>query len=742
MKHFSKFVLLMFYYLIFSFIIQSKSKILMLFHYALLLNSSIRLRNSANQSVYNQPAETFKTLLMNEAKYAELEKAHVSYHSVSKVYEISIPSENGNILTYAQKIEQGFICDGNFVSVPKETELSRLSPLGIAIIGVFASILSVVISAPSVIGLKLMEGIQILIDYSKRKDENEMKNNPEMTELPKTDVHKDYKTTAVEIYTYVSFVFAFIAFFVIGEVLLSSSSFVSIKESYTVNTCKVLVPDQNGRKLLSFPNFNHSPDNRMTNADFNRALLHHLNTNPEFLQNVSDDLSESASYITQRENGKTGLTTIDVGCEGGIVQSGDVKWRLYAPWLSVSRDAKVKKWEALAKKQYDQCGSAPNGDMTIGDITYNVVSDKRMNGWKSGDGCGLFTHSFSLWRMFGRLIRNYNVVTVTKTPQEFNMGKVNYSGKWVLQRQPIPGNNTYEYMIEGEANTFSVEVEFNNTWGNFRISDGIYHYNSNRFYNDNKDKSITSRWCVIPPPVDNTDQLYKQVFTKAELDLIYKLQNEQDNLAMFQKTIPNRVRDQKPWDTASFCFGGQLHDTKQCIAHLTFKAKGEWTEFLPPCSSGQVYANGPRVYFRTPSTEYCSVQVTNDPELGTPTIVRIKNNEDNYVIGATHINCNTHKDSDIFGDCSKREVQEYEKLYYKVVDAVQLTQVIDHGVEASTGWSMFGDFNLGSVMIIACCFVGGIIFIFIMYKCRIPCKITLCICRSCKKYDSLEEENE
>jgi hypothetical protein len=281
----------------------------------------------------------------------------------------------------------------------------------------------------------------------------------------------------------------------------------------------VLVPDADGRRLLTAPGYVQSAEHRMGNADLLRSLLHHLDTDPLWLENMRDMYSESASYDTERSGGKTGLTTIEASCEGGILVSGDVKWKLYPPWMNIAREAAVKKWEALAKVQIHQCGSAPEGTMTMGDITYNVASDRRTNGWKSGDGCGLFTHSFSLWRMLGRLIRNYGVVTVTKTRQVHERS-LEHPGKWILERQPSPGSTAREYMVEGKDATFTVEVRNNNTWGNFQISDGLYVYNSNRFYDDNKEGNIRNRWCIIPPNVLGQDELYAEVFSRAELDLI------------------------------------------------------------------------------------------------------------------------------------------------------------------------------------------------------------------------------
>jgi hypothetical protein len=105
---------------------------------------------------------------MNEARHAEMKKATVTYHSNSKAYEIHVPETAlGPARTvYSQKVDQGFICDGNFVSVLVETQRSCLSPLGIAVIAIFAGLMSVVISAPSVIGLKLMDGIKMLIEWA------------------------------------------------------------------------------------------------------------------------------------------------------------------------------------------------------------------------------------------------------------------------------------------------------------------------------------------------------------------------------------------------------------------------------------------------------------------------------------------------------------------------------------------------------------------------------------------------
>jgi hypothetical protein len=127
-------------------------------------------------------------------------------------------------------------------------------------------------------------------------------------------------------------------------------------------------------------------------------------------------------------------------------------------------------------------------------------------------------------------------------------------------------------------------------------------------------------------------------------------------------------------------------------------------------------------------------------EVGTTVTLRLKEYVNDFVIGATHVNCNTHPESEFFGDCSKRDISEFQRIYYKVIDAVQTTQVIDHGTEASTGWSLFGNFNIGSVLIIAACFVAGIVAVFIMIKCRIPCKLVSCALSSCRKYRTIERE--
>jgi hypothetical protein len=153
----------------------------MLFTYLLSLNKT-RLNLLGNDNIsntseilYNERVEVFRTLLLNEILYPDLPKAVVSYHNISRAYYIHIPAtkDSKEKETYTHNIEQGFICANVFTTLPVKTRVSKISPIGIIAITAFALMMSFVLSAPSVVSMKVLSGVKRLLNWVRKRDREE-----------------------------------------------------------------------------------------------------------------------------------------------------------------------------------------------------------------------------------------------------------------------------------------------------------------------------------------------------------------------------------------------------------------------------------------------------------------------------------------------------------------------------------------------------------------------------------------
>jgi hypothetical protein len=99
-----------------------------------------------------------------------------------------------------------------------------VSGVGIALITLFGAMFSFVVSAPSIFGLKILQGLKYIIKLIKRKDEvvelgEEGKEGKE---------NEDFQNKCVKAYTSISFSFCFVASFILTDVILFQSHFMCV----------------------------------------------------------------------------------------------------------------------------------------------------------------------------------------------------------------------------------------------------------------------------------------------------------------------------------------------------------------------------------------------------------------------------------------------------------------------------------------------------------------------------------
>jgi hypothetical protein len=517
-------------------------------------------------------------------------------------------------------------------------------------------------------------------------------------------------------------------------VTLSQSSIISIKEFIDIEDCFVLVPDTFGRKLLESNEFKQTKT--MTNKQVMKRILHLLVNKRDVIEKASDMLEDTANIISSNETLPNGNTYVkarfDLGCDGGQAIEGNVKWSVYPPYAYYAGEEYVKKWTALGKESWHQCTYPSQNDRTRNGVTYTHIIDNKTSTYVVGDGCGFWSDSLSVWRLYGRLEHDIRMSSVTR---QRGLYYSNFTNKWVMAR--LNESGVPIYLVEGKD--FKVDYIRNSTYGNKRWSDGIYHFKLSDYYKNNVKGTINNRWCIIPEPPNMDVQTNREVYTWYEARLMNDLYYDIDrNLAWFLTSYPNKYQEDTPWNVATHCHNGRIHEEMPCQVSITINASKEWKEFSPPCKNGIMYKNGPKVIFDSGGV-ICSIQATNNMQMQTSSTIRL-GLETAYMLGATHINCIVNNNESSFSNCSDMNITEYQAINATLVSASNVIELVNYGTTIEYGSNKWDIYTI--LIIIGIIIIGGILlYVFIRYI--LPCIIPL-ICGKClskrRKDKKTEEE--